>query len=110
VPELVAPDALRTGRMPTLIPDDSLRDEFAGAPEPSEPGFAFTDDTVTQPHVRQLPPTHGPQCQRVVRLRRPAQGRPRRRVEKVFTTSATEEVSTRWKRSAITTALIALLG
>jgi hypothetical protein len=67
-PELVAPDALRASRMRTLITDDSMRHEFAGAPEPSELGFAFTDDTVTQPHVRQLRPTHGPQCQRVVRL------------------------------------------
>lgn len=110
VPELVAPDAPGASRTHTLITDHSMQRELAGAPEQAELGIAFTDDAATQPYMRQLRPTHGRPCQRVVRLPRPAHGRRRQRVEKVFTTRATEQVETRWVRSAIATALIALLG
>jgi cytochrome P450 len=110
VPELVALDAPGASRTHTLITDHSMQRELAGAPEPAELEISFTDDATTQPHVRQLGPMHGRPCQRVILLPRPAHGRRRQRVEKAFTTRATEQQETRWVRSAIATALIALLG
>lgn len=110
VPELVAPDAPGVSRTHALITDDCMRHEHAELSEPSELVSAFTDDESTRTHVRQLRAAHGRPCQRVVRRRRPVHRRQRLGVEKVLTTSGTRHLDSRWVRSAIAAAVLALLG